>query len=238
MGREGARERRWPKLFWWLAVGGWFGIAAFPCRAEDPPRLVRVEPARAGDLVVCRLITSGLPGEKLSLSMRSGLVSSIELFLDLLDEGKKVQAGNRISYQLAFDLWEEVFSLEENGHQQRFSDLEGLIKHLGDLPHLPVAPLKSLNPGGQFCVRVGLLLHPIAPSERHRVERVIGGDNRSPSNSDRQEVSISLGRLIQFFYKDGSGRPKPQSELLSNWFRLEDLVLEDLSLEDMSDAED
>jgi hypothetical protein len=233
MSRKSARGRRWPELMVWLVVGGVFGLFTLPCWADDPPRLLKVEPARAGELVVCKLVTAGLPGEKLSLSMQSGLVSSIELFLDLLDERKKVRAGNHITLQLAFDLWEEIYSLEENGHHHRFADMEGLISYLNELPHFPVAPLKSLTPAGQFRIRVGLLLHPIAPSERHRVERVIGGDNRNPSTGDRQEVSISLGQLIRFFYKDGSGRPKPQSELLSQWFRLEDLVLEDLS-----DAED
>jgi hypothetical protein len=196
---------------------------AVAARAEDVPRIVSVEPGRSGELVVCRLVSVGLPGERISLSMRSGLVSSIELYLDLMDEGKKVVAGNRVSYRLAFDLWEEVYSLEEGGREHRFPDVDGLVQFLADLPRLPVAPLSTLTADGRFRVRAGLLMHPIAPSERERVEKVIGGDNRGGTLGDGQEMTISLGQLIRFFYKDGLGRPSPQSELLSGWFRLEDL---------------
>ncbi len=232
---EGEEVRRWVRVRWqdrrllragilcrlWIGLG--LCLLAVAARGEDVPRIVSVEPGRSGELVVCRLVSVGLPGERISLSMRSGLVSSIELYLDLMDEGKKVVAGNRVSYRLAFDLWEEVYSLEEGGREHRFPDVEGLVQFLADLPRLPVASLSTLTADGRFRVRAGLLMHPIAPSERARVEKVIGGDNRGGGLGDGQEMTISLGQLIRFFYKDGSGRPSSQSELLSGWFRLEDL---------------
>jgi hypothetical protein len=115
--------------------------------------------------------------------MRSGLVSSVELFLDLLDERERVRAGNRLTLRLAFDLWEEVFSVEEGGQRRRLADAAELASYLGTLPPLPVAPLSALEPGGRYRVRVGLRLHAIAPGERERVEDAIagvGGGQRGP----------------------------------------------------------
>lgn len=221
MGRPGALRRVPPAL---LAIGLLALHAAAPA-APPAPRLVRATPARAGDLLVCDVNTAGLPGEKLSLSMRSGLVSSVELVLDLMDERDRVRAGNRLTLRLAFDLWEEVFSVEEGGRRSRLADDTELASYLGALPRLPVAPLSALEPGGRYRVRVGLRLHAIAPGERERVEDAIaGGGGASVAGSGgRQEVSVSLGRLIRFFYRDDPGRPRPQSEIRSAWFRPEEL---------------
>lgn len=200
------------------------------------PRIVEIEPRREGDLLICRLFTAGLPGEKLSLSMQSGLVSSIELYLDLLDEKQEVRAGNHVTFQLAFDLWEEIFSVRQGGREQHFADGEAMAGFLEQLPRLPVAPVARMDPGERFRIRVGMLLNPIAPSERDRVEEVIAGKSRPATGSgDRQELSISLGKLIRFFYKDGSSRPRPQSEALSRWFRLGEL---DAAAEEANDEAD
>ncbi len=213
-----------------LVAAGLVALACSPPRecaaaGQEPPRIVGVMPARRGDLLVCEVRTVGLPGEKLSLSMQSGLVSSVELFLDLLDGEQRVCAGNHISFQLAFDLWEEVFAVEEGGRRRRFPDLEALQAYLARLRDLPVAPLSSLQAGERFEVRVGFLLHPVAPEERERVADLIVGDGEGSvaESGGSQEVSISLGRLIRLFYRGEHERPRVQSEAGSAWFRPEEL---------------
>jgi hypothetical protein len=181
-----------------------------------------VEPGRAGELVVCHLTTTGMPGEKIVSSIHSGLISSVELFLDLLDEQEKVLAGNRISFRLGFDLWDEVFAIR-NGGEHRFDEMEELVAYLADLGPLVVAPQSLLAPTETYQIRAELLLHPIAPSERQKVEKVIGGDNRQPGPGDSQQMTVSLGQLIRFFYKDDTGRDNVQSVVSSRWFRSEEL---------------
>jgi hypothetical protein len=91
--------------------------------------------------------------------------------------------------------------VEEGGHRHRFPDAAALQEYLARLRDLPVAPLSSLQTGDRFQVRVGILLHPIAPGERERVaDLIVGGDGGSVAESGgRQEVSVSLGRLIRLF---------------------------------------
>jgi hypothetical protein len=182
-----------------------------------------VSPAQAGDLVVARLATEGLPGEKLLQSMRSGLVSAVDLDLALLDDRQKVVGGNRVTLQLAFDLWEEIFSVHSDGNERRFDSLADLRSYLAELAALPVIPVERLAPAERYRLRIALQVHAIAPAEQDRVEDVIAGDQRPRrEGQDQQEASVSLGRLIRFFYKGGGGGQGGQ-EILSAWFTREEL---------------
>lgn len=204
-------------LLWcWLAAGA-------AAAAEDPARVTGVTPARVGDLVVARLVTEGLPGQRLLQSMRSGLVSAVDLDLALLDDRQKVVGGNSISFQLGFDLWEEVFSVSSDGRERRFQDLADLQAYLSELQGLPVIPVNRLLPEASYQLRVGWQVHPIAPAEQDRVEDVIVGDQRPRrEGQDQQEASVSLGRLIRFFYKGGDGDRRGQV-ILSGWFTRKEL---------------
>lgn len=185
---------------------------------DDPARVTEVNPARTGDLVVAHLKIEGLPGEKLLQSMRSGLVSSVDLDLALLDESQKVVGGNRVSLKLAFDLWEEIFSVRSGGGERRFQSLDDLSLYLAELEAVPVVPLGLLVPDARYRLRIGLQVHPIAPAERDRVEDVIAGDQRPRREGvDQQEASVSLGNLIRFFYK-GGGSSSGGQESWSAWF--------------------
>ncbi len=191
--------------------------------AEEAHHLVRVTPSRAGDQVVCRLHTLGLPGEKQLQSMRSGLVSALELNLVLVDENDQLLGGHSMSLRMGFDLWEEVFSVRSDGRERRFQSLADLQSYLADLGNLPVVPFHLLGPDGHYRLKVGLVVHAIAPDEQKRVEDVIVGEQgRRREGQDQQEASVSLGRLIRLFYKGGrEGRDGQQ--LMSAWFTRKEL---------------
>jgi len=186
--------------------------------AEPPAGLVGATPARLGDMVVCRLQTRGLPGEKQLQTMQSGLESAVDLNLALVDENDQVVGGNLVSLRMGFDLWEEVFSVRGDGRERRFQNLADLRAYLAELSDLPVASSSLLGAGKRYRLRVGLVVHSIAPDARARVEDVIVGDRRPRrEGQDRQETSASLGRLIRFFYKGGR-QDDGGHELLSDWF--------------------
>ena len=192
-------------------------------RADEKAQIISAAPALSGNLVVCHLTTDGLPGEKLLQSMRSGLVSEVDFDLALLDEKQRVIAGNHLSLRLAFDLWEEVFSVRAGDQETRFTELAGLVEFLNELREVPVAPASLLGEDQRYQLRIDLKVHPVAPDEADRVEDAIAGDQRPQREGlDRQEATISLGRLIRFFYKEG-GRGGADAELVSGWFRRKEL---------------
>ena len=229
MRRCSTRTRgNWPSGFCLLIAMLAASIAAAADEtADEAPdaavRVVSVTPARAGDLVVCRLASEGLPGAKLLQSMRSGLVSAIDLDLTLLDGKEKVVGANHVSVQLAFDLWEEVFAVRDRDRENRFASYDDLVRFLSSLDRIPVAPVSMLEEQTRYRVQVGLRLHPIAPSQRDRVEEAIVGDRYRPGQSAyQQEATVSLGHLIRFFYKKDRGSGWV-GEVRSIWFTLEEL---------------
>jgi len=198
-------------------------VAMAVTAAEETARVTEVNVARVGELVVARLTTEGLPGDKLLQSMNSGLVSSVDLDLVLLDDRSQVVGGNQVSLHLGFDLWEEVFSVRRDGRERRFTSLDDLSFYLGEMSGVPVIPVSRLEPGSRYRLRVGLQVHPIAPAEQDRVEDVIVGDQRPRREGlDEQEASVSLGSLIRFFYK-GGGSENEGGEIFSGWFTRKEL---------------
>lgn len=194
-------------------------LAAYAGPALAAGRLVGATPVRAGDQLACRITTSGLPDDKQLQSMRSGLVAAIELNLALVDAGDRVLAGRSLSLRLGFDLWEEIFSVMGAGPERRFrslAELQGFLAQLGDLPVLPFA---RLDDAGRYRLRVGLVAHAVARDEQERVGNLIAGEPRGErEGQDQQEASVSLGRLIRFFYQ-GTRDDREGQELDSDWFR-------------------
>jgi hypothetical protein len=200
-----------------LGVACW--CAVVPVLAADlDARLLQATASRTGDLVVCRLQTSGLPGAKQLQSMRSGLVSAVELQMALIGENDEILAGRSISLRMGFDLWEEVFSVRADGRERRFNSLSDLQAYLADLQGLPVAAASLIDADKRYRLQVGLVVHSIAPDEQRRVEDVIAGEQRPRrEGQDQQEASVSMGQLIRMFYK-GRGDDQDGQELASIWF--------------------
>ena len=176
-----------------------------------PPRIESVDVFRDGRLLACAVRARGLPGDRIASSLPSGLPSALELALEVLDDEDRVVGGNRISFRIAFDLWEEAFKVEGVGGSRRFHDLASLESFLETFPRLPIAPLTALDADRRHRVRVEIRLHPLAPRETDRLgEWVAGGaetsgDRRGPGGEER-EVSVSLGEVIRFFYRGESPR--------------------------------
>ncbi len=171
--------------------------------AGAAPRIISVAPAGRDSLLLCRLTTEGLPGERIVSTLRSGLVSAVELQLEVRQGGNRPLAGHHVMMLLSYDLWEEVFAVNVAGEEERFPDLATLRDYLSAMPPLPVAPLSVLDGVTPAVIRAGLRLHPIAPDTRGRMEDMISGEEtgRGGHGDAVQEVSISLGKLIRFFYK-------------------------------------
>lgn len=211
-----------------LAVCGPVGARAGAVGAGSEARIESVHPGRSGNLLTCQMHAAHLPGPRILSSLRSGLPSGIELVLELLDAEEHRVAGNCISLRIAFDLWEEVFRIQGLGEERRFADEDAFAAYLSSPPRLPVAPLKLLEPGERFRIRIDLLLHPVAREETDRLGEWMAGDvgeadGGATGSSDGREVFVDLGQVIRFFYKGSRRSSAQQAEGLSPWFTLADL---------------
>lgn len=215
-------RRRGIIAFGLLALGA---IAASPVCAADDPAVTGVQVARDGDQVVCRLTTRGLPGDKILSTLSSGLESAIEIRLEL--QGDDVRVSPR-SYllRLSYDLWEEVYTVYTSGGTQRFGDAKGLIAFLAAPPPLVIAPLAELDARRAVRLVAGLKLMPLAPAERGRMQEMVSGVNagKRRAGDEGQEVSVSLGTLIRFFYRGGGS-----ARDLVGVFRTQPFTVQELS---------
>jgi len=193
---SGTRRRLWlPLLLTTLATS-----------TNAAPRITLVTPSGQDGLLICRLTTTNLPSERIVSTLRSGLVSAIEFNLEVLQDGNRPVAGNRVMVRLSFDLWEEIYAVDLGGTETRLADLAALRDYLADLPPLLVAPLDALDDTTPAVIRAGLRLHTIAPDTRGRMEGMISGERAADGRhgASGQEVLVSLGKLIRFFYKGGA----------------------------------
>jgi hypothetical protein len=182
------------------------GLLAGAARAADPA-VVSVQPAVVDGALVCLLETAGLPGDRIVSTLRSGVDSAVELHVELLREDGDVIAGRDILLVLSFDLWEERYAVRDGAQEWRFRDLAALREHLRAPPALPLGPLALLDAGTPAFLRAGLRLHSIAPRTRGRMEELVTGSDdgrRRRSTEEGQEATVSMSRLIRFFYQGGA----------------------------------
>lgn len=193
-------------------------LAALPTPAGAAVRLLGVTPVRAGDQLACRLSLSGLPDERQLQSMRSGLIAAIELDLAVVAADGTVAAARSLTLRLGFDLWDEVFSVAGAVNERRFPTLEALRAWLAAPDALALAPWTLIDANGSYQLRVAMAAQPVARDERERVGHLIAGESRrEPARQDRQEASVSLGRLIRFFYQGGRDEHEGLTAA-SEWF--------------------
>lgn len=180
-------------------------LAADVAAAE--PRIVSLTPVRADGWLACRVRTADLPGPRVLSSMESGLVSAVVLELDVVDARNRRIAGRRITLELSFDLWDEVYTLDDGEGRHRLAHLDSLRRRLDAPPSLRVAPLADLRDALQpLALRAALELHPVAGPDRERIEDVIAG--AGPGAVDRREATLSFGRLIRYFSREDAGDPE------------------------------
>ncbi len=213
--------RRWARAAC-LAVATAVATAALPgtlpaaLAAGTAPRILAVEPARTDSLLVCRLLTAGLPGDEIMSTLHSGLPSAVDLQLLVLDAAGRALAGANLRLQLAFDLWEEHYTVTHGDGAARLEGDQALRAWLAATPWLPVAPLAALAGSGPLRLSAALRLHVIAPSAREQMGKVVA----APGG---EEISVGLGRLIRFFYQAGR-RERGAGTALSSAFTAAELA--------------
>ena len=200
--------------------------------AAEPgsPKILSVSPALDEGNLVCSVKTEGLPTDEAARSMRGGLPSSVDLVIELVNERDETLIRRRHSFLVAFDLWEEIFRVDDGAKDSRFDTLESVRDFLSDMERLVVTPVVSIGAGaggGPYRLRAALVSYAIAPAEKTKIGEWIAGDGGSGTdrNADEREISLGIGSLIKFVFGGAAeGKGTPAAAGVSVWFRVEDLV--------------
>lgn len=185
----------------------------------DKPEIVAVLPARGGESLYCAIQTEGVPSAEAIRSMEGGLPSSVDLSLRLLDDRSRLLFKNQISFRIAFDLWDEVFRVDSPVSSRRFDTIVAVERFMAGIDSVPIAPWEALDSEGIYRIEVEMIHYAIAPAQATRIGEWISGD-RSGVTGDpgNREVSLGLGSLIRFFYKEGREEKGDAFRFLSDPF--------------------
>ncbi len=196
-GRRARIHGTWGRVAICCAFCGVFTASA---RAASDPRVevASVEPARNDTMIVCTLVTSGLPDPPSRETLESGLPSSVTLALTVLDVTGNAVCDAQEEVRIEPDLWEETLLLRTPLFERRASSIEEIAGWLARLGPIPVAPLAGLGGEEPFRIRVRLAVHPLAPAEIRRVRALFGGGDPE-DDADRREVSIGFGSVLRYF---------------------------------------
>ena len=220
------RRRRIIAWVFVLLTGSIPGGRAGAFGGDRPPAVVDVAAAREGGSLVCHVRTTGLPGGKAERSLQGGLPSSVEVIVELLDRQEQVLLRRPVAFRVAFDLWDEVYRIDDGEEESRFDTMEGVRSFLAHLKNLPVAPIPAIPAMERYRIRVVVVSHPIAPAEKTRIGDWIAGEGTEGTARDagEREVSLGLGTVIRYVFGGAAeGRETPAGEGLSPWFRLEEI---------------
>jgi hypothetical protein len=173
-------------------------LAISPAVTRAEIRILEVEASRLDTMLVCHVVTRGLPDAKSKDTLESGLPSALVLALTLLDAKGHERGTLRTEVRIEPDLWEGILVVRSPFRDVKATTIEDVAAILADLGPLPVAPLRFLDPGLAARVRVKLAVHPLARTEIDRMHALIAGD--VPQREDeRKEVSVGLGALVRYF---------------------------------------
>lgn len=201
-----------------------FGLLlAVPSAAAEKPAVRGVEPSFADTLLICRVLTAGIPDEPSIESIESGAPAAVLLTLELRDGEAGVIFERRIECRIVLDLWEDVLRVRIGGSESRHLDVAAVSAYLSVLEGMPVAPRRLLVEGRRYRVQVRADSRPVAPQEEARIREWVAGGAGPGEPGQGREVSFSLGSLIRFFF---GGTRSGTAEGESEWFVPEDLTVE------------
>lgn len=199
-------------------------LLAAAAAAEERPAIRGVEPSLADTLLVCRVLTAGLPDPPSVESIESGAPAAVLFTLQLMDGDGRVVSERRVECRIVLDLWENVVRVRTDRRDARLADLGELRRHFEDLRGMPVARRRALEDGRRYRVRVRAASHPVAPQEEARIREWVAGSAGAGEGGEGREVFIGLGNLIRFFF--GGGARGGAAEGVSPWFTPGELNLE------------
>ena len=188
-------------------------ITAATAAAEEGPQIRSVVPSFADSLLVCRVLTSGIPDAPSAESIESGAPAAVLLTLRLMDGEERVVSERHVECRIVLDLWEGAVRVRTGGEESRLADMDAVRGHFADLAGLPVALRRTLVDGRRYRVHVRADSRPVAPQEEARIREWVAGGG--PGDAEGREVFIGLGSLIRFFF--GSAR-RGEAEGVSPWF--------------------
>jgi hypothetical protein len=183
-------------------------------RADERPVINDASVYVRGGVVHCDLRCGNLFTERVVGTVESGLPAVVELLYTMHNaDGKRVRRGLH-SYELVYDVWDDVYSLDRGDTLMTFDGFDALRAAMERLQSVAVAPVADLDPQASYTVDFSIAVHPLRGAEEEQIvgwvdEQVLGQSSRS-----WHERVLNVGDLIHGIFS----RDQDHS-VRSEWYR-------------------
>jgi len=183
-------------------------IGAGGAAANDRPVVSGVSPYVSGGLLVCDVRCGGLLSERIVGTVKSGLPAVVELIYAFETSGGKTVGGGVHSFELRYDVWEDVYSITAGDSSETFAgpagfdDLSAAIEHLHGVA---IVPMDLLDASLEYTLLVTVAVHPLTGTQKRRVEGFVEESMAARSHQSWREQLLSINELINRFFARDKG---------------------------------
>lgn len=201
----------------WRAVA--FLLPAFVAFLSTPavagkPVVSSARPYVARSNIVTDLTCRDLFSEQVTGTVESGLPAVVELLYRLVDrEDEQIHRGVH-TYQLQYDVWEDVYTLDAGDSASTFTSFASMQRAVEHLSRVAIVPIDAVEPGGVYAVELSISVQPLRGGDEQKIVGWVNETVRGTSDDSWHEQLLNVNDLIHRFFsrnRDSSDR--------SDWFR-------------------
>ena len=186
--------------------------AGAPVFAAERPFISAVTIYVSGGRVVADVKSGGLLSERIAGTIRSGLPAVVELLYSLSARNDGTIASGIRTYELHYDVWEDIYRIRSDDSTQTFGDFAGMGRAIEILRAVPIVPVKALDPAIEYVVQLSIAVEPLRGSEKKRIEGFVEETVSSRSQEAWHEQMLNVSDLISRFFSRGQA-PSSRSDV-------------------------
>ena len=179
-------------------------LLAYSGSVRGEGEITRFEPFLHGDDLCVDLVARGLMDERTAMTIDSGLPGSCAFLLRVEARGPRVVAERLLERTLRFDLWENVYVLEQANVRRTFPTMASADSALFELDDFVLGPRTQLSVSEEYRVLVVIDVQPLAQEDRERLRRYVSRNSSGSGNSE--ELVLDLGAVLSKVFGKSSER--------------------------------
>jgi hypothetical protein len=195
-------------------------IGATSVRADERPVVAEASPYVVDGGIVCDVRCGGIFSERITGTVKSGLPAIVELIYTFETRGGEAVAGGIHSFELGYDVWEDVYSVTAGDSTSTFDGPGGFDAMKAAIEHMhrvPIAPAGGLDPALEYTVTLAVAVHPLTGTEKRRVEGFVE-ESMGMSHETWREQALSVNELINRFFSRNKGASNRSEVFRSAYF--------------------
>lgn len=180
-------------------------MCASGAAAEERPYVSGVTVYVADERLVCDVNCGGLFSEQIAGTVKSGLPAVVELLFSVEESGGKSVANGLYSYELRYDVWDDVYSIRVGESVESFDTFDGLREAIENIEAAPLIPVDQIDGARAHTVHVTVAVHPLSGSDHRRIAGFVEETVGARSHDSWREQVLNINDLIGWFFARDQG---------------------------------